>query len=96
MLMMAAHLVNFMHGLHVWWNQLSQLEPFYGYYPNAKKMWLVVKPQDLELACQVFADISINITAEGRPYLGAAIGTPSFIADYVSKKVNVWIEELAR
>jgi len=41
----------------------------YGYYPNAKKMWLVVKPQHLELAHQVFADISINITAEGRLYL---------------------------
>jgi len=37
--------------------------------------------------------IRVNITAEGRPYLGAAIYT-SYIADYVAKKVNLWIEEL--
>ena len=40
------------------------------------------KASTLKLARQVFADISINITAKGRPYLGAAIGTPSYIADY--------------
>ena len=80
-----------LHGLRIWWDQLG---PLYGYYPNAKKTWLVVKPQHLEQAHQVFADINVNITAEGRPYLGAAIGTTSCIADYVAKKVNLWIEEL--
>jgi len=48
----------------------------------------VVKPEHLVQARQVFADISINITSEGRPYLGTAIGTTSYIADYVAKKVN--------
>ena len=36
-----------------------------------------------------------NITAEGRPYLGAAIRTTLYVADYVVGKVNLWIEGLA-
>ena len=83
-----------LHDLRIWWDKLSQLGPLYGYYSNVKKTWLVVKPQHLEQAHQVLADINVNITAEGRPYLGAAIGTASYIADYVAKKVNLWIEEL--
>ena len=35
----------------------------------------MVKPHYLELARQVFDGINVNITAEGRPYLGAAVGT---------------------
>ena len=38
--------------------------------------------------------ITVNITAEDRPYLGAVVGTTSYIAHYVSQKVNLWIEEL--
>jgi len=83
-----------LHNLRFWWDQLSQLGPLFGYYPNAKKTWLVVKPQHLELAHHVFSGSNVNITAEGRPYLGAAIGTASYISNYVSQKVNLWIEEL--
>ena len=83
-----------LHDLRFLWEQLSQFEPLFGYYPNAKKTWLVVKPQYLELARQIFDGINVNITAEGRPYLRAAVGTTSYIADYVSQKVNLWIEEL--
>lgn len=57
------------------WDQISQLGPPFGYFPNAKK-WLVVKPQYLELAHSVFSDCQINVTANGRPYLGAAVGSP--------------------
>ena len=46
------------HGLRIWWDQLSQLGPLYGYYPNAKKTWLVVKPKHLEQARKVFSYIN--------------------------------------
>ena len=36
----------------------------------------------------------INITSEGRPYLGAALGTQEYVRAYVSEKVRKWIDEL--
>ena len=66
----------------------------FGYFPNAKKTWLVVKGQFLEHARHLFSNTCVNITAEGRPYLGAAIGSRAFIEDYVSSKVASWVTEL--
>ena len=65
--------------LRLWWDQISQLCPPFGYFPNAKKTWLVVKPQYVELACSLFADCRVNATADGKPYLGAAVGSPSYV-----------------
>ena len=31
-----------------WWKQLLSLGPLYGYYPNATKTYLIVKPQRSE------------------------------------------------
>ena len=45
--------------LRLWWNQVSQLGPQFGYFPNSKKMWLVVKEQFLDVACQLFSDTSV-------------------------------------
>ena len=53
-----------LHDLYFRWDQLSQFRPLFGYYPNAKKTWLVVKPQYLELACQVFDGINVINTAD--------------------------------
>ena len=30
-----------------------------------------------------FADTGVNITSDGRPYLGAAVGTREFVEEYV-------------
>ena len=80
--------------LRTWWDQISCLGPAFGYFPNAKKTWLVVKEQYLELARTLFADTCVNVTADGRPHLGAAIGSPSFVEQYVSDKVSSWVTEL--
>jgi len=45
-------------------------------------------------AKQLFADFRVNVTCDGCPYLGAAIGTTSYAQDSVSKKVQVWSEEV--
>ena len=55
---------------------------------------MVVKEQFLDLVCQVFSDTCVNITADGRPYLGATIGSQSYVANYVSGKVSSWVDEL--
>ena len=58
-----------------WWNQVVSLGPFFGYYPNANKTWLITKPQFNSLG-KIFGDTAVNVTSEGRPYLGAPIGKP--------------------
>ena len=80
--------------LHLWRDQLSLLGPHFGYFPNASKTWLVVKEQYLEHAQLLFANTCVNVTKDGRPHLGAAIGYTAFVAQYVSNKITTWISEL--
>ena len=42
----------------------------------------------------MLAGSGVNVTSEGCPYLGAAIGTTTYIQNAVSKKVPVWSEDL--
>ena len=80
--------------LKAWWDQLIQLGPDYGYYPNASKSWLVVKEDHLTAAEAIFSDSGISITNEGRRYLGGAIGTRSFVEMYAREKISKWVQEV--
>ena len=46
-------------------------------------------------AVSIFRDSGVCITVEGKRHLGAALGTPSFIASFVNEKVSLWKKELA-
>lgn len=80
--------------LHRWWTSINQLGPAYGYYPNSKKTWLVVKEEFLDDAKSLFANSGVQITTKGRPYLGAAIGTDQFIKEHTVTKVQEWVHGL--
>jgi len=77
-----------------WCDELLAAGPALGYYPNAKKCWLVVKPEKLKEANDVFSGTGINITTEGRKHLGAALGQRSYLEEYVGSKVKEWISEV--
>ena len=77
-----------------WWNRLSSLGPSYGYFANASKTWLITKQQHLEAAQSCFLGAGVNITTEGRPYLGSPIGTDEYINSFVKNKVHQWSTEL--
>ena len=49
---------------------------------------LVVKKPYLKVAEELFANTDIRITTEGRPYLGVAIGTKSYVDQHVTLKVD--------
>ena len=38
----------------------------------------------------------MNVTAEGKRHLGAAVGTRSFVESYVSKKVEKWKNKIEK
>ena len=74
--------------LHDWWDALATLGPMFGYHVNAAKTNLVVKDSLLSTASAVFADTKVNITSDGRPHLGVALGTSSFTEVFVKRKVE--------
>ena len=54
-----------------WWDELSSSEPALGYLPNAKKCWLITKPEKEEEARAVFGATAIDITTGGYKHLDA-------------------------
>ena len=58
-----------LHNLRGWWNQLLQSGPEFGYYVNASKTWLIVKEEHFALANEIFADLGVQITVDGRRHL---------------------------
>ena len=80
--------------LHDWWDELVSHGDAYGYSTNASKTWLVVKPEYLAQAKEIFADSRVQITSEGRRHLGATLGTKYFADAFVSKKVQDLVQEI--
>ena len=83
-----------LQSLHRWWTALSEVGPKYGYHVNPPKTWLLVKDQHKEAARTLFMNSGIKITTEGRPVLGAPIGTPEFTANFIEDMVTRWRDEL--
>jgi len=80
------------------WDQICSLGPSYGYFANAAKTWLITKEAPHKKAMDTFDSTKVQITTEGRTYLGAEIGTAAFPHQYIIKKVEEWsskIETLA-
>ena len=60
------------------------------YFPNASKTWLVVKDFYLDYVRSLFADTCVNVTLEGRPHLGAAVRSSTYITQYyASSKITI-------
>ena len=77
--------------LREWWDQINALGPKFGYFTNARKIWLVTKEECCSAAVAAFADTGVRVTSEGRPYLGAALGTE----EYMQVFDQLWTGELA-
>ena len=76
--------------LRAWWDKVLALGPAYGYHANALKTWLIVKPEHLASAEAAFSGTQVNITTEGRPYLGVPLGTQEYCDKFISMKVKEW------
>ena len=61
--------------LREWWDKIVENGPSLGYYPKASKSWLVVKEDKFQEAAELFKGTGIQITTEGRKYLGGFVGT---------------------
>ena len=70
-----------------WWHQISTRGPRFRYFNNATKTWIVTKQNCFSKAAAAFVDTGVKVTSEGRPYLGAPLGTDEFIHTFVESKV---------
>ena len=77
-----------------WWDQLNTVGPKFGYHPNASKTWLLTKEEHLDQARTLFHDTQVNITTHGQPHLGAPLGCKEYGSEFVSDKVDCWVQEL--
>ena len=80
--------------LRQYWEHVSSLGPAYGYHPNATKSVVLVKPELEVTARQVFGDTALHVTAVGTMYLGAPVGTESFMEERVRILVQQRCSEL--
>ena len=67
-----------------------------GYLPNAKKCWLITKPEKEEEAKAVFGATAINITTEGYKHLGAPLGSSSYFEEHVGENVEDWVSQVIK
>ena len=77
-----------------WWDNLCVAGPKYGYFPLPKKTVLIVKEEHKSKALEVFDKTDIKITTRGERHMGAVIGSTEFKEEYVSQKINKWIEDI--
>ena len=79
-----------------WWNGLNTFGPDIGYFPNAKKCWIIAKPEKKALVREAFEDTVINVTVVWQKHLGAVIGSRDYLQDYVNEKVTSWVNKVAQ
>ena len=82
--------------LRKWWENITTHGPLLGYYPNPDKSWLVVKQELFDKATEKFNDTGVNITTEGRKYLGGFIGTNQGKEKHVNNLIEKWSKQLIK
>ena len=72
-----------MSHLRIWWDAICEYGPHFGYFINAKKSWIIIKPHMKVEAEQAFLGTGINITTDGQRHLGASLGSKKYREEFV-------------
>ena len=67
-----------MTSIRDYWGKLTVLGAKYGYFPKASKSCLIVKEDKLGETRNIFNDLNVNITIDGKRHLGAVIGSNEY------------------
>ena len=82
-----------------WWDSIVNCGPKLRYIPKPSKSRLIAKPHVEIKVQEILKGTKINMTTEGRMYLGGYIGSKDRIDGYANDFVNCWcgqLEELSR
>ena len=77
-----------------WWKDVQARGPMFGYFPKPAKSWLIVKPQHLAEAQEMFSILNINITTDGHAYLGSYIGSDAGKSTYTKDQIKEWRKDI--
>jgi hypothetical protein len=80
--------------IKVWLTDLINRGPSYGYYPEPKKSYLVVKEKFKDVAEEIFGDLGVKIVT-GQRFLGGYIGDIEAKQIHVQEKIANWCEQLS-
>ena len=70
---------DYLQTLRRYWDELVTSGPGFGYFPNASKTKLLVKPEYRSEANRLFSDTGVTVIEDGSGYLGGAVGQKSFV-----------------
>ena len=77
-----------------WFKELKDVGNGYGYLVNEKKSWLIVKSDEAAERARIIFGNTVNITADGKHHLGAALGSLEYKASYCNDLINSWLDQL--
>ena len=80
--------------LSQWWLNLIESGPRFGYFPNASKSVLVVKPEHIDSARLQFRGQNFSIVTDEACVLGAPVGSSEFVMGWIINKVQSWLDEI--
>uniref|UniRef100_A0A1X7SXG4 Reverse transcriptase domain-containing protein n=1 Tax=Amphimedon queenslandica TaxID=400682 RepID=A0A1X7SXG4_AMPQE len=72
-----------------WLDSLSTTGPLFGYHPEPRKSYLIVKEATFDHATALFEDYGVNVVTSRR-FLGGVIGSTTERDLFVSHKVEEW------
>ena len=78
------------------WDNIITLGPSFGYFPSAKKYWIISKADKEASAKEVFSGTSVNVPVQGQKHLGALIGSRDCLEEYVNGKVDDWVRKVTQ
>ena len=82
--------------LKKWWGELTETGPSLAYHPNAKKCWLVTKPDKEQDAREIFDGTAVNITTQGNSHLGAVLGSTSYCEECTREEEEDWVSVVTK
>jgi len=80
--------------LRIWWDAICEYGPHFGYFINAKKSWIIIKPHMRAETDQAFQGTGINITTDGQRHLGASLGSNKYREEFVHDLVDGWVKQI--
>jgi hypothetical protein len=78
-----------------WLRSLMLKGPAYGYFPEPAKSYLIVAPEFVEQAKEVFEQFGVNVVS-GQRFLGGFIGNETEKEIHIRKKVANWSANVKR
>ena len=76
------------------WDKISTFGPSFGYYPNATKTKVLVKPEFEEKAREIFKKSNVEVLTERHQVLGSVVESQKFVEQHVTGLVEEWLAEL--